>query len=75
MYDHLIYTDKHLRVLRLLEIPDESLLAPSKALKGGPDIDGSINLVSKLPNSVFPSDHLRLEVEFELIRAPKETSV
>lgn len=63
MHDHIVFNDSHLKVLQILEIPEERNLAPSNAIHGK-DVDGSINLVAKLPNSVFPSDHLRLEVEF-----------
>ena len=69
MYDHIIYNNKQLRVLSLLEIPEERYLAPS-SVNHREDIDGTINMVTKLPNSVFPSDHLRIEVEFELLRPP-----
>lgn len=66
MYDHIIFNDSHLKVLQILEIPEERKLAPSA--DGKPDIDGSINMVAKLPNSIFPSDHLRIEVEFQLCK-------
>lgn len=66
MYDHIIFNDSHLKVLQILEIPEERRLAPSADNK--PDIDGSMNMVAKLPNSIFPSDHLRIEVEFQLCK-------
>lgn len=61
MFDHIFYNDNKLRVLKLLEIPQEDMLCPAKA----GDTSQQDNLISYLPNSVFPSDHLRLEVEFE----------
>jgi len=66
MYDHIIFTPSQMKVLSLLEIPEERFLAPSRVMNRE-DTDGSINMVTTLPNSVFPSDHLRLEVEFELL--------
>jgi len=61
MFDHLIFNNEHLKVLQLLEIPAEKDLAPKDKGFRGPDY------VSMLPNVIFPSDHLRIEAEFELI--------
>ena len=65
MYDHLFYNHENLRVTKLLEILEEKQLAPSVAIKH-PLTEG--NLVSLLPNVVYPSDHLRIEAEFEFIK-------
>ena len=73
MFDHIVFNDSHLKVLNILEIPEERSLAPSTSIKGA-DMDGTMNYVTKLPNSVFPSDHLRLEVEFQLIPQPATES-
>ena len=59
MQDFVIYNHEKLQVLSLLEIPSERQLAPS-AVKH-PTTEG--NLVSILPNIVYPSDHIRIEVE------------
>lgn len=72
MYDHIIFNDAHLKVMKILEIPEERALAPSSGVHPRLDIDGSMNHVTKLPNSVFPSDHLRIEVEFQLKPRPQQ---
>ena len=48
--DYLWYNNEVMDVTRVLEIPDEKIIA-KKGLKG-------------LPNSLFSSDHLRIEAEF-----------
>lgn len=62
MIDHIFYNENKLKVLKILEIPQEIDLAPGHA----GDMKQKNNMVSLLPNSVFPSYHLRLEVEFEV---------
>lgn len=64
MYDHIFYNPAKLQVLQMLEIPLEKSLAPAAS---GSGVQPQ-NLVSILPNVVFPSDHLRLEVEFEILK-------
>jgi len=61
MMDHLIFNNTNLKVLQLLEIPAEKDLAPKDKGFQGP------NFVSLLPNVIFPSDHLRIEAEFEIV--------
>jgi len=74
MFDHVFYNDNRLKVLRILEITQEQDLAPGRA----GDVNQKGNMVCYLPNSVFPSNHLRLEVEFELsnkkVKWDKETA-
>jgi len=62
MFDHIFFNPSHLKVLQMLEIPLEKSLTPSACGAG----EQSQNSVSLLPNVVFPSDHLRLEVQFEI---------
>lgn len=57
--DHLIYTPNMLKVNKILEIPTENELSPSH-------YGQEFNHVTALPNIIFPSDHLRIEAEFEL---------
>jgi mRNA deadenylase 3'-5' endonuclease subunit Ccr4 len=74
MFDHVFYNDNKLKVLRILEIPQEQDLAPGRA----GDTNQKSNMVCYLPNSVFPSNHLRLEVEFEMnskkVKVEKESA-
>ena len=48
--DHIIFNADVLKLIKLLEIPEESEFAKEKAL----------------PNLKFPSDHIRLEAYFLL---------
>ena len=48
--DHLLYDQNSLQVLQLLEIPNEKHVARETAL----------------PNTEFPSDHVRIEAIFML---------
>lgn len=71
MYDHVIFNANKLQMTKILEIPDEQDLAPSRA---GDETQPN-NRVCLLPNSVFPSHHIRLEVEFAIkgrIEKPKK---
>lgn len=61
MYDHLIYNTRKLRVTELLEIPEESCFAPSRASKSE---ETKSNHCTFIPNVVYPSAHLRLEAVF-----------
>ena len=62
MYDHIFFNSNKLQATRILEIPQEQDLAPGRC----GDTNQPTNMVCLLPNSVFPSNHLRLEVEFEI---------
>lgn len=62
MFDHIMFNSNKLQVSRILEIPAEQDLAPARC----GDVKQPQNMVCLLPNSVFPSTHLRLEVEFEI---------
>lgn len=60
MFDHILFNSNKLQMMKILEIPQEQDLAPARA----GDKKQPNNMVCLLPNSVFPSNHLRLEVEF-----------
>ena len=60
MFDHVFFNADKLQITKILEIPEEDNLCPARA----GDKKQPNNRVCLLPNSVFPSNHLRLEVEF-----------
>lgn len=68
MQDHIFYNHECLSVTKLLEIPKECCLSPAGAVKH-PLTEG--NLLSQLPNIVYPSDHLRLEAELQFMHKNK----
>ena len=68
IYDHIIYTPEKLRVLELLEIPQEAQLSPFGAIRS-PAMQSN-NHVTLLPNIVYPSSHLRLEAILQFLEEP-----
>jgi len=64
MFDHIFYNHENLRVKKLLEIPEEKLLAPAFSQQHNMTDN---NFVSRLPNVVYPSSHLRIEAELEFV--------
>jgi hypothetical protein len=68
MYDHIIYSRECLRVLELLEIPQEAQLSPAGSCPHLAKTEK--NHCTLLPNVVYPSSHLRIEALMQFISKP-----